>query len=1018
MATIQKSYLKLIALMLCLMLTATMLPAIASADLATPVLTGATASGSGITVNWNAVSGAEAYRVFRKQSGSGWSGLGNTSSTSYMDKTAKAGVTYTYTVRCVVGGQMASGYDNIGVSAAWSESTAGYTSTPALVSATGESNGIRFKWKKVSGATGYRVFRKPEGGKWSGIATTGDTDNYLDTGAAAGTKFIYTVRSMKDGKIVSDYDHKGVSGSWNASSDLATPKLVSATAEGSGIRVTWQSVSGAYAYRLYRRIGSAKWERLADVKGTSYLDNATKENTKYTYTVRCINTNGQNVSGFDRTGVTASWNSGASGDYSTPVLRKISYSGNTVNITWDAVPGAPAYRVFRKTGNGKWQGLANTSTNSYTDSSVVSGNKYTYTARVVDAKGKMASGYDSTGISINFYAVPALVSANSGADGIVLTWKAAAGAPRYLIYRKSGGGSYIRIANTSETSYTDTSIVMGVTYNYTVRVVSNDLKELLGDYDHKGINAWFVGKAEVSSATAETNGVLVKWGKLSGATSYVLQRRFGAGGWTNLLTTADTSYTDPNVVNGITYTYRVRALDSSAKYIGTYDENGKSVTYYATPTLISCVRTDGGLQTTWEAVEGVSNYAVFRKIGSGTWMNIGYTSSTYFTDYTVPSGTLCYYTVRCADAAGGMISSYNKSGIGETSYMDTPVLQYAGNGDGYVTIEWQSVDKANNYKVYRRTGARSSWLQIGTTSDEYFDDFNVVNGGTYYYTVSTCDAAGNDMSLYDNTGLNVTYYAVPVLKGAENVASGAQVSWYAVDGVNNYRIYRKTGNSGWAAFDTATGTSYVDTTVVSNANYWYSVSCIVNGTEVSARDYSGVSTTFYETPVMGSITNQAGKIQITWNPVDGIGSYRVYRKVNSGSWTDVATVNGLSYTDSNVSTGNKYTYTARCMSGGSVVSGYESTVSTRYLAVPTVTAASKKVGEVTLNWTKISGASKYKIYRKTAATNWTEIATTGDTASFTDSGLKSGGMFTYAVSAIDNDGSASARSSAVNCTVK
>ncbi len=74
--------------------------------LANPSLLSATSSTAGITVKWSAINGTTGYYVYRKTASSNWvkiASVGGTSSTSYIDKTAQKGVTYTYTVRAVYG---------------------------------------------------------------------------------------------------------------------------------------------------------------------------------------------------------------------------------------------------------------------------------------------------------------------------------------------------------------------------------------------------------------------------------------------------------------------------------------------------------------------------------------------------------------------------------------------------------------------------------------------------------------------------------------------------------------------------------------------------------------------------------------------------------------------------------------------------------------------------------------------------------------------------------------------------
>lgn len=74
--------------------------------LANPTLKSAVSSKTGITVKWSAISGTTGYYVYRKTANSNWvriAAVGGTNNTTYVDKTAKKGVTYTYTVRAVCG---------------------------------------------------------------------------------------------------------------------------------------------------------------------------------------------------------------------------------------------------------------------------------------------------------------------------------------------------------------------------------------------------------------------------------------------------------------------------------------------------------------------------------------------------------------------------------------------------------------------------------------------------------------------------------------------------------------------------------------------------------------------------------------------------------------------------------------------------------------------------------------------------------------------------------------------------
>ena len=1008
----RRGLIRMTAVLVCLIMIGTLLPVSGLAALDTPVLTGAKAEGTGIRVSWNAVTGASGYRVYRKTGSSSWTNIGDTTATSFKDSTAKEKTTYTYTVRAKnSSGQIDSGFNKTGVSAAWNSSSAGLVGTPKLVSAAAESTGIRVKWNKVSGANGYRIYRKTTG-SWGVVADVGNVDNYLDTGAVSGTKCTYTVRAMVDGNIRSNYDTKGVSATWTnpiAPGNIAAPKLIAAVAEGNGIRVSWNAVTGAAAYKVYRKNGKKSWAALVDVAGTSYLDNATDPGEVYYYTVRCLDGSGKVISSYDKNGVSGSWKKPTSGSLATPILKNPANKTNGVLVTWDAVTGADGYRIYRKT-TGSWVTIGESSTNSYTDTAVESGTTYIYTVRAMKS-GSVASGYDTAGKKIAYYAMPVLKGVSSVASGLQVTWNASKGAPMYKVYRKDGS-AWKEWGYTTGTSFTDTRVVSGTSYTYTVRVCSSDKKSLLSDYDHTGITGTFSGKASISTIENVVGGVELKWSAVAGAAQYRVYRKSGEGGWTEIAVVSGTTYTDTTAVNNTTHVYRVHAIDGSGNGIGSDDVNGVAKTYYAAPKLISCVRDSGGLKTTWEAVEGIGTYVIYRKYNSGNWERIGTSTSTSYLDMTPPSGTLCYYTVRCADGSGNPVSSYRTPGVGETSYMDKPVLKTPTVGNSQITVSWYSVDMATKYIIYRKTGEQTSWTQIGTSTTTSFTDTNVVKGTTYYYTVAVRkpDDSGN-LSEYDSTGVSAAYFDAPTMTKIENGKNGVTLTWNGVDFIGTYHIYRMTGNdTGWQSVGTQNGSgngiTFTDTSARSNAHYTYAIRSMYSG-----ADASGLSNqkdiTFYAAPVMSAISNGNGSVKISWNQEAGISQYRVYRKENGGSWTPLTIVSATSYEDTTANTaGTKYAYVVKCYKDGSEVSAYNNEISITYVApVTNLKAQPKGSLKVQVSWTTQIGATRYDVYRKTNGTGYTKIgsATSG---SYTDTTPNAASYWYYVVAVVNGSSSA------------
>ena len=460
-------------------------------------LTGAKVVSNGIQVTWQAADGAAQYRVYRKAEGvTKWSIIAHTTDTSYVDKTAEAGVKYTYTVRGIAadGKTLSSGYDGNGVSAMIPKSTA--PADVKLVGAKAVSGGIQVTWQAADGAAQYRVYRKAEGAtKWSIIAHTTGT-SYVDKTAEAGVKYTYTVRGIAaDGKTLSSgYDGNGVSAMIPKSTAPAIVKLTGAKEVNGGIQVTWQAADGAAQYRVYRKDAvNTGWTVLtSSATGTSFVDKTAVAGVTYTYTVRGVAKDGKTLSpSYDKVGVSA---------VIAPakvVLVSAKADSAGILVTWQKAAGAHSYQVFRKTANTGWQRIAkNIHDTEWKDIDAVKGTKYFYTVRAVADDGTTRGAYDGTGKTATVTKNPTtpadvtLGKAVAGKSGITVTWSYAADARTYRVYRKAAGENKWTIVNKNVNGkcWTDKNVTKGVKYTYTVRGV-NANGVLSSRYNGTGVSA-------------------------------------------------------------------------------------------------------------------------------------------------------------------------------------------------------------------------------------------------------------------------------------------------------------------------------------------------------------------------------------------------------------------------------------------------------------------------------------------------------------------------------------------------
>lgn len=168
---------------------------------------------------------------------------------------------------------------------------------------------------------------------------------------------------------------------------------------------------------------------------------------------------------------------------------------NKINVKWKKTSSATHYIVYyKKEGTKKWTKIKtlDNSKSSYTHTSskkypIVVGQKYTYTVKAYNKKTKKSGSYNKKGLTA--YTKPAMVKNIKAAykDGIVtLTWNKAAGADKYLVYRKDNG-KWKMLALKNSLSYEDAAYKKGEVNTYMVRGYYSG-KKTKGNYDKDGVS--------------------------------------------------------------------------------------------------------------------------------------------------------------------------------------------------------------------------------------------------------------------------------------------------------------------------------------------------------------------------------------------------------------------------------------------------------------------------------------------------------------------------------------------------
>lgn len=416
-----------------------------------------------------------------------------------------------------------------------------------------EKDGVKITWKKVTGADFYRVYKKVDG-EYKIINETTET-NYLDEEVENNASYTYAVRAVNE---ASDEGYAATRSEAVSTRYTVAPTKITLTNDDGKVVVSWSKVTGATAYRVYRRTVEANgdvssWKYFDKITDTKYYDKTAKSGTKYEYAVRAYSSGGNSVLSSEKAIIYL-----AIPEFSVEATVK------GVKITWEKVAGAESYKIYRKISDGSWKEYKTISASktSYTDTSASSGKTNSY--KVVAVKDSYNSDYETDKV---YYLKTPTVSVKNTTSGVYSSWKKVSGASSYEVYRKAGSAkSWKKIATTKKTSYTDKTVKSGTTYKYTIRAVNSKGKSKYGSTAYETIR--FLSAPKLEKITTTKSGVTVYWDDVKGASKYLVYRKTGSGDYELIKTVSGKStvkYLDKTAKKGKTYTYKVYAGYSSYK---------------------------------------------------------------------------------------------------------------------------------------------------------------------------------------------------------------------------------------------------------------------------------------------------------------------------------------------------------------------------------------------------------------------------------------------------------------------
>jgi fibronectin type 3 domain-containing protein len=871
-----------------------------------------------VWIDWDAVSGATSYEVYRATSDVGVKTLiGSPTDEYFDDTTAVAGTLYYYWVKACVDSYCSdySVYDT------------GWPRPPEPVNVQASdgtfTDKVRVTWDAVSGVTNYEVHRSTSEGGVKTLLGSPTGTSFDDSTADAGELYYYWVKACNGPRcsVFSDYDT-----GWQKP---LPPESVQAS-DGTStdeVQITWDSSTGATSYKVYRAVSLVGTKTFrGSTSGTTFNDTSGVPGMIYYYWVRACN--GSRCS--DYSAYDTGWIK------PTPPSSIQASDGSyedKVRVYWSTSWGATSYEVYRATSvGGTKTKIGSPSGTVYDDATAFPGTTYYYWVKACN--GPRCSDFSSHDTGWRRPPEPENLQASDGTfeDKVRISWDAVSVATSYEVYRaESEGGTKTLIRSPTGTSFDDSTALAGTLYYYWVKACVNVNCSDFSVHDTGWRRPLAPENVAASDGTFEDK-VQISWDAVSEATSYEVYRAISESGTKILIgSPTDTSFNDSTALAGTLYYYWVKACNGPrCSDFSTHD------TGWSRPLAPENVQASDGtfedkVQINWDAVSEATSYGVYRATSeTGAKTLIGSPTGTSFDDTTAVPGLLYYYWVEaCVKSYCSDFSAH------DTGWSKPPEPENVQASDGIFTdkvlINWDEVSVATSYEVYRAESEAGAKTLIGSPTDTSFNDTTAVPGTLYYYWVKACNGPRcSDFSTHD-TGWSRPLAPENVEASDGTFMDKIQITWDSSTGATSYNIHRAESLIGIKTkIATVSGTSYDDTSADYIDIYYYWVEAC-NGPLCS--DFSTHDTGWRKPPKPVKPTNVkasdgtfTAKVQITWSSSLYATSYRVFRSTTpTGAKVYLGNSIGTSYDDTTASRGKAYYYRVKAcnISGCSHLGAYD-----------------------------------------------------------------------------------------------
>ena len=240
-------------------------------------------------------------------------------------------------------------------------------------------------------------------------------------------------------------------------------------------------------------------------------------------------------------------------------------------------------------------------------------------------------------------------------------WSPVSGAARYWVYRSTDGKNFKYYDRTNNTSYTNKSTEIGMTYYYKVKAVNAN--NAASDYSvSKGIRC---KPAAPSLSIYRSSGKpKIAWKAVSGATKYWIYRSTDGKNYKYYDCTTKTSYKNGSVTVGTTYYYKVKAVAVvNGSNVASAYSGAKSLKVSTAAPSVRITTSSGKPKLSWGSVSGATKYWIYRSTDGKSFSYYTSTTKKTYTNTGAKKNTKYYYKVKAVKVVSGksIASAYSNT---------------------------------------------------------------------------------------------------------------------------------------------------------------------------------------------------------------------------------------------------------------------------------------------------------------------------------------------------------------------